>query len=295
VPTPAQATEGGSSHYGPGLNGDFGVAVAPDPGLYLRSDFYYYASNMSRERFVEVGQLRANLETDVGMYMLTGLMVLDKEVLSARYALGIIMPITYTNLSADVSLGTESVSIDDDLTTTADIGIIPASLFWNSGAWHFNLYEAISVPTGTYNVNRDLNGGLNYWTFDTVLATTYMMESTGSEFSAVPGYTFHTKNDETDYKSGQEFHLDLMLNQFISETFGVGLQGFYYKQVTGDSGGGALLGDFKGEAAGIGPAVMWTTSLGNAPLILTAKWLHEFHTEHRLEGENLFLSVTLAL
>lgn len=32
--------EGGASHYAPGFYGDFGVAVAPEPGFYLRNDLY---------------------------------------------------------------------------------------------------------------------------------------------------------------------------------------------------------------------------------------------------------------
>lgn len=34
-------------------------------------------------------------------------------------------------------------------------------------------------------------------------------------------------------------------------------QGYYYKQVTGDSGSGAKLGDFKGESYVFGPALLW--------------------------------------
>ena len=85
-----------------------------------------------------------------------------------------------------------------------------------------------------------------------------------------------------------------MLNQFLSETFAIGIQGFYYKQITGDSGKGAILGNFRGEAAGIGPAVMWATKIKDVDLIINAKWLHEYHAKHRLEGNHFFLNFTLA-
>ena len=42
--------------------------------------------------------------------------------------------------------------------------------------------------------------------------------------------------------------MEYILNQFLSETFALGVQGFYNKQITGDSGNGAILGGFKGEA-----------------------------------------------
>jgi len=52
-------------------------------------------------------------------------------------------------------------------------------------------------------------------------------------------------------------------------------QGFYYKQITGDSGAGAVLGDFESEATGIGPALMWATKIRETDVVLSAKWLHE--------------------
>ncbi len=84
-----------------------------------------------------------------------------------------------------------------------------------------------------------------------------------------------------------------MFNQFFSETFAVGLHAFYLKQITGDSGSSALLGDFKANSAGIGPAVLWATKLGDQDVSFIAKWLHEFDAENRLEGDHLFLSFAL--
>jgi hypothetical protein len=290
----AYAGEGGASHYGPGFYGDFGVAVAPDPGLYLRNDLYYYNADASGERIVQYGELRADLEVDTAMYMLTGLMVLDKEVLGGRYAFGAILPIIYTDISADIILGPITSSVDADRTAVGDPGFIPASLFWHSGNFHINVSETITAPIGSYDKDRDVNAGLNYWSFDTTLAATYLHPDRGHEISAAIGHIYNTENDDTDYQTGQEFHLDYMLNQFLSETLAVGLHGFYYKQITGDSGSGALLGDFKGEAAGIGPAVMYATKIRDVDLVISAKWLHEFHAEHRLEGEHIFLNFTLA-
>jgi hypothetical protein len=290
----AHAAEGGGSHYTPGLYGDFGVAVGPDPGFYLRNDLYYYNGDASGERVVQFGEIRTGLEVDAVLYMLTGLKVLDREVLGGRFAFGGFVPVVYTDLSADVTLGSETASVDEDSTLFSDPGFTPASLFWNLGNFHINASETITAPLGSYDKDRDVNGGLNYWSFETVVAGTYLHPEKGFEVSAALGYIYNTENDDTDYQTGQEFHVDYMLNQFLSETFALGLQGFYYKQITGDSGSGAILGDFKGEAAGIGPAVMWATRIKNVGMIINAKWLHEFHAEHRLEGDHLFLNATLA-
>ena len=70
------------------------------------------------------------------------------------------------------------------------------------------------------------------------------------------------------------------LNQFLSETWAIGLEGYYLKLVTGDSGNGAFLGDFKAEAAGIGPAALWNTKVGDQEVSFIAKWIHDYHAEN---------------
>ncbi len=49
---------------------------------------------------------------------------------------------------------------------------MPASFYWNSDNWHFNLYELVVTPTGQYDVDDDINLGRNYWSFDTAFAMT---------------------------------------------------------------------------------------------------------------------------
>jgi hypothetical protein len=83
-------------------------------------------------------------------------------------------------------------------------------------------------------------------------------------------------------------------NQFLSESWAVGIHGFYLKQVTGDSGDGAILGDYKAEAAGIGPATLWNTRISDKELSFIAKWLYEYHAEKRLKGNHFFLSFAMS-
>ena len=152
------AAEGGGSHYTPGLYGDFGVAMAPDPGFYLRNDLYYYNGDASGERVVQFGEIRADLEVDAALYMLTGLMVLDRDVLGGRFAFGGFLPVVYTDLSADVTLGSLTASVDEDRTLFSDPGIVPASFFWNFGNFHINVSETITIPLGSYDKDKDVNG-----------------------------------------------------------------------------------------------------------------------------------------
>ena len=181
----------------------------------------------------------------------------------------------------------------DDASGIGDIAWIPLVLYWNKGNFHTSFMHLIVSPTGEYDVDNAINKGLNYWSFDTNIAITYLNLETGQDYSINLGYIYNTENEDTDYQTGQELHLDLALNQYLSDSFAVGLQGFYLNQVSGDSGDGAYLGDFKAEAAGIGPALMWSRDIGKQNVTFIAKWLHEFHAENRAKGDHFFLSVAM--
>lgn len=292
-PQQADAAQGGYTNYVPGLYGSFAVAVAPDPGVYMLNDFYYYSADGTNGRVIEGSQVDAGLDLNVAAYILTGFMVTEKELFGGRYGFGAEIPVIYTSLSGQFDVAGQQFPFDDDGVAIGDPGAVPIALFWNFGNFHLNAYEFIVVPIGQYDKDELINGGLGYWSFDTVVAGTYLHPEAGFELSAVLGYIYNTENQDVDYQTGQEFHLDYMINQFFSETFAVGLQGFYYRQTTADSGSAVIVDNFKGEAAGIGPALMWATKVKDAELFINLKWMTEFHAENRLKGNHFFLNVTI--
>jgi hypothetical protein len=95
----------------------------------------------------------------------------------------------------------------------------------------------------------------------------------------------NTENDDTDYTTGAEFHIDFTANQFLSETFAIGLRSYYYRQVTGDSGRGAVLGDFKSESLGIGPGFFWTPKFAGGKLVVLGTWLHDLEADNRFKSD----------
>ncbi|MBV1928310.1 MAG: transporter [Gammaproteobacteria bacterium] len=290
--TSAQAAEGGYSNYIPGTYGDFAAAVEPPTKLTIRNDVYHYQAEANKS--VRAGLIEADVDLELNIDLLTILYKPDVKVLSANYGFGALVPMVHTDIDAGVSAGGFSVRRQDDVVGVGDIVLIPGILFWNSGNYHFTLAEYVVTPTANYDENDLANAGLNYWTFDTNFAVTYLNEQTGQDYSINIGYSYNTENSDTDYQTGQEIHIDYMINQFLSERWAIGIAGYYLKQVTGDSGDGAFLGDFKAEAAGIGPALLWNTKVGNQEISFIAKWIHDYHAENRLEGDHLFLSFAMS-
>ncbi len=287
---PASALEGAYSNYQPGGYGDFFVAYTPEPGFYVRNDVYYYTADA--ERSVLQGAVKLEVSLDVVIENPTLFYVTDKTFLGARYGLGAVIPITYVDIRLAASAGSAQVATSDSRLSFGDPYLIPVSLFWNFGRFHINFYEGVVAPVGSYNSSRLANSGLNYWSFDSNLALTYFNEEMGTELSAVVGHIYNTANNDTDYHSGQEFHLDYMANQFVSETISIGIHGYFHKQLTGDSGTGAILGSFKAESAGLGPALFWMPKIGEKTVNFSTKWIHEFHSVNRPEGDGFYFTVS---
>ena len=56
---------------------------------------------------------------------------------------------------------------------------------------------------------------------------TWLHEKRGHEICFAAGYMLNEKNQATDYRTGDEFHVDATVAQYFSDSFGVGLVGYY--------------------------------------------------------------------
>ena len=91
------------------------------------------------------------------------------------------------------------------------------------------------------------------------------MTATGFEFSAVSGLTYNFRNPHTDYQNGIDWHTDLEASRFLYKQFFVGAVGYYFNQLTGDTGSGATLGPYLTRIAAVGPEVgVFVSRRGNA-------------------------------
>jgi hypothetical protein len=83
-------------------------------------------------------------------------------------------------------------------------------------------------------------------------------------------------------------HLDYDLEWDISPRWQVGLAGYAYEQIEGDSGSGAFLGTFRGRAYGIGPSLQYVPS--HDPItVINFEWVHDFHAKNRLKNDTFVM------
>src|SRR5262252_3101780 len=123
-----------------------------------------------------------------------------------------------------------------------------ATLRWNSGVNNFMIFVDGDIPVGLYSSSNLANIGIGHGAIDGGVGYTYFDEKTGHEFSAVAGLTGNFENFA--YTNGIDFHLDWGASQFLTKQLQVGLVGYLYNQVTGDSGSGDRVGSFESRVVG---------------------------------------------
>jgi hypothetical protein len=282
---PAEASEGAASYYFPGAFGSFLVAVPPEPGFSVASQTLMFGGNAQKS--ILNGRQTFGINAFAVYEYLAGLYVFEQPILGGRLQVGVAVPaVTYATMTASLQtrlFGTFSGTASD--VNFGDLMLTPFSFSWNFGELNAKVTQIVIAPTGHYDPNAMINVGRNYWAFDTQVGLTWFHKATGTELSVLPGLLVNTMNPATAYRTGTEFHLDFMANQFVAKDIAVGIHGAWYKQIEGDSGAGATFGPFMGESFAMGPAVLWAPEQLKGRYAFIAKWLHDFSNTNRLNGD----------
>jgi len=295
---PTFAAEGGTGFYLLGSKSTM-AGYLPGPGFYGSVSNYFYSGSGNIDYQAGGVTVSGNVNADAYVGLPTVLWILDQDVLGGNLGFSMTMPMGGKSLSADALLtgpkgGVLGTNYDND---HWDFGDPVLGAIWggHSGNLHYTFNSLLNIPVGPWEKGNPLNLSFHRWALDTTAALTYLNPSNGIELSGAMGFTFNGENSDTNYKTGTEFHLESAAMLHVSRTLSFGVNGYFYDQVTGDSGSGAVLGDFKGQVLALGPALDYTFMLGETPVVTNLRYFHEFNTTHRLEGDAAFLTVSVPL
>jgi hypothetical protein len=294
----ASADESGFSFWLPGQYASF-AATTSEPGWSYETT-YYHAWDAARAGtpILRGGvTLQAGLKSPSDLFMFTPTYVFATPVLGGQAAVGMQGTFGRVATSASATLtgpggATLSGTRADDVVGFGDLSP-NASLTWTHGVHNLMVYATAGIPTGAYDATRLSNLGLGHWAVDSGAGYTYLDEKAGFEWSAVLGFTYNFINPVTQYQSGVDAHLDWGISPFVSDKMSIGVAGYIFEEVTGDSGPGAKLGAFKGRVAGIGPQIGFFFPLAGQQGTLTFRAYHEFDAKNRPDGWNTWVTLSL--
>jgi hypothetical protein len=300
---PSIAEEGGSGHYSPGASASLIDALPYEPGVAYVNQFVYYGGEVSAGRRLPLG---ANIAAGVEATSYADIHVLvyqtAYEILGGRYAAAAALPLARLDIDVSGSITgrrgrTIKGGVSDRAEGLGDIYAAPFMLVWKKGDFTYDTRLGVFAPTGKYDEDDLANLGKNFWTFEPSVSMCYLGSKNGIEVSAFAGLDINTENQDTDYRSGEQFHVDATVAQHLplgKGFVGVGANGFYYQQINGDSGDGAVLGDFEGRTVGVGPALSYLRKINDHNLLVELKWLKELETENRLEGDYVWVKAAVS-
>jgi hypothetical protein len=297
LPCPAAADEGGVSFWLPGQYGSF-AAVPSEPGWSFEGSYYHASADDSRNiSFQRGGAIQTGMTSPSDLFMFTPTYAFKTRIFGAQAAFG--TTILYGKNATSVSEtfagsrgNTLSGSQSDDVLGFGDI-YPTATLKWSKDVHNFMVYATTGIPVGAYQPSRLSALGIGHWAADGGVGYTYLNEKAGIEGSVVIGLTYNFINPYTQYQSGTDAHLDWALSPFLTDKFHAGVVGYIYNQITGDSGLGAQLGDFKSRVVGIGPQIGFFIPFFDRESYLNLRAYYEFDTRNRLDGLNAFIAFSI--
>ena len=299
----AVADEGGASFWLPGQFGSL-AAVPVEPGWSLGAVYYHSSISANGSKDFEIGgRIVAGLDARADLLFLVPTYTFATPVLGGQAALSLTGIVGHVNASVNATISGPGGAAVSGSAADSDTGggdLYPqGTLKLRDGNNNFLLYAMAGIPVGAYQADRLANIGLNHWSVDAGGGYTYFDPASGREFSVVAGVTYNFENPDTNYRGGIDGHFDWAASQFLSDDVHIGLVGYFYHQLTGDSGSGAKLGAFKSQVNAVGPQLGSTISLpsafGGAKGYVNLKAYWEFDANNRPDGWNVWLTLSVPL
>ena len=253
---------------------NFLAGALPPPGNYFINYLGNYQGDYQDRSRHDVPGLKVNATFDA----LRFIHVTQYKILGGDWAVHAIVPLVHQNLHTPFpGIGAGSVS------GLGDIVIDPIIIGWHFPPdWHLTVGLDIYLPTGKYSkTNPTESIGANYYSFEPIFAFTYLNQS-GVEVSAKLMYNLKTRNRDTDYESGNDFHMDYLVGKHFGP-WAVGLAGYYLTQTTDDRVEGRSIGN-RGQVFAYGPAIKYDYK----GMSFVASWNHETGVENRFQGDKFF-------
>ena len=310
VPNASVADQNGVSFWLPGQFASL-AALPGAPGWSFATTYYHTSlkgsGDVAAARQVNVNNLsrtanlnlNVNLDARADLQFLIANYAFQTPVLGGQFALGMALPVGYNNSTSingtlTTPLATRQGSMSDSRSGFGDLYPM-ATIKWHQGVNNYMTYLTGDIPVGSYDPTRLSNFGIGHAAIDGGVGYTYLDLTTGREFSLTTGLTYNFANTHTnDYRNGIDWHADWGLSQFLSKQFHIGAVGYFYQQLTADSGALPILGDMKSRVTAVGPQIGYLFPVGDMHGYLNLKAYYEFDAKNRADGWNAWLTLAIS-
>jgi hypothetical protein len=287
----ARAAEYAFGTYGLGGNA-FGAGVTPPAGTYVTTAYSYYTATIGTTVNFDTVTLNAGARAQAFTSALNLLYVPERKLFGGSLGLSVTIPVSHVDYLAGIGIG--SLAATQEVAGWGLGDIVPrAELGWQHGEFAHLVYLQVVTPTGFWEHGFSPIVGFHRPGIDTGWAFTWQDKQTKLQLNGAAGFTFNFENTATNYQTGDEFHFEWAVGIECAPGLVLGVAGYAYRQLTGDSGSGDKLGPFKGSVDAIGPGLSYTTLIGKTPFIFNLRRYTEFNATNHFEGNSTIASGTV--
>jgi hypothetical protein len=273
----ATATELGASVYPAGVETVM-PGMTPRPGASMLEEFtnFYQANGLADGQghseipgfHLRVTAVAVKFVHNWGVHVLGGTLV--------SYAA---LPFLCEHLDAPFGKGYKTGFGNPD--------VQPVAVAYQRGTWNWWYGYDFYAPGFAYNKNDLVNIGQHNFASAPTGAFTYL-PTHGTEISSKFQYIVNGTNNQTQYRSGNEFIWEYDGMQNVAKKLAIGVNGFYYQQATNDLQNGVTAGNGnRGRDVAIGPEIRY--HFGHLALI--AKYERDMLVQNKAIGNSFWLQV----
>ena len=237
------ATEYAFSTYGLGGNA-FGAGATPPPGTYVTEATAFYSASIGATVSFGGVTLNPGAKVDAFSAATNILYVPERKVLGGNLGLSVTIPVGHIDVDATLG-GPFGLSRSVDGWGFGDVWS-KVQLGWQHGEFAHTIYVQAVAPTGRWDPGFSPIIGLHRPGIDTGWAFTWTDKTKKLQVNGATGFTFNFENTATDYRSGNEFHFEWAVGLEFAPGLLIGVVGYDYRQLTGDTGSGARIGAVQG-------------------------------------------------
>ncbi|MFJ2684323.1 transporter [Pseudomonas sp. NPDC087342] len=290
----AAAVESNSSSYPVGIETNFSGIMFPEGATWLAYYSHYSAADSKDNSGKNNSSLaHYNFQSDTVAlrlsYVWPGVKWLGANI-ESRFALSVPTVELELDIARPQAFGGP---IDKGGTQTGftDLNIAPVLFGWHGKTVHQTAGIEGYIPSGTYDKDEPVNIGHNFFQAAPFYAVTWFPNEHW-EASAKFRYAFNSRNQDTDYQSGNEFTTEFSAGYRVSPAFTLGIQGYVYRQTTDDQlDGESVNGNGnRGSVNALGPYFQYRFSKSFAVI---TKYQQEFDAKNRGEGSRLWVQMKL--
>jgi len=288
------ATEGGGNSYPIGVETNFNAGMMLPEGLHTFLYYQYYTASQLKDNNgndnprVASFKVQANAVAVRLSFVWPGV-----KIFGANIETRLIQAYSMTDLTLDIARPPPLSPLDKGGhgSGLADTVLVPIILGWHSQTYHQTVGVDTHLATGAYNASAAVNIGRNYYQVAPFYALTWF-PTDKLDISAKFRYGFNTRNQTTNYQSGDEATIEFSVGYRVTPAFAAGVNGYIYRQTTDDKQNGVVVNGNgnRGRVDALGPYCRYSFT---PKIAVAVKLQQEFHARNRPQGTRVWAQASL--